>query len=170
MPLEIADLVFVRLAHIENEEIISAIEAGLQFARRNFRDLHRWPGSFFAAHAAEFVVVDQLGDRRMRAAHRAVWIFAQLEFAELHAESVKQEQSSDEIVAAAENHLDRFHRLDGADNAGQNAENAAFRAGRHKSRRGWFGIEAAVARAIRHAENGSLPFKPENRAVHVGLS
>src|SRR5258708_7305393 len=98
MPLEIADLVFVRLAHVENEKIISTIEPGLQFARRNFRDLHRWPGSFFAAHAAEFVVVDQLGDRWMRAAHRAVWIFTQLEFAEFHSEAVKQKQSSNEIV------------------------------------------------------------------------
>src|SRR6266436_4921242 len=58
MSLQIADLVFVRLAHIENEKIIAAIEAGLEFARSNFRHLHGGTGSFFAAHAAEFEVID----------------------------------------------------------------------------------------------------------------
>src|SRR5947209_2897345 len=72
MTLQIADLIFVRLADIENEKIIPAIEAGLEFARSNFRHLHGGAGSFFAAHAAEFVVIDQLGDRAMRTAHRAI--------------------------------------------------------------------------------------------------
>ncbi len=58
MSLQIADLVFVRLAHIENEKIIAAIEAGLEFARSNFRHLHGGTGSFFAAHPAEFEVID----------------------------------------------------------------------------------------------------------------
>src|SRR6266403_4645634 len=167
MSLQIADLVFVRLAHIENEQIISAIEPGLQFARSNLRHLYGGTGSFFAAHTAEFVVIDQLGDRAMRTAHRAIWIFAQLEFAEFHSESVKQQQASYEIIPAAKDQLDRFHRLDRADDSGQNAKDAAFRAGRDKPRRGRFRIEAAVARAIRHAENSGLSFETENRAVHV---
>src|SRR5712664_1125495 len=170
MPLEIADLVFVRLAHIENEEIISAIEAGLQFARSDLGDLHGGAGSFFAAHAAEFEVIDQFVDRSIGAAHRSVWIFAQLEFAEFHSESIKQQQSSHEIIPAAEDQLDRFHRLDGAYDSGQNAEDAAFRAGRHKPRRRRFRIEAAVARAIRHAENSGLSFEPENRTIHIWLA
>src|SRR5712692_7613757 len=170
MSLKIANLVFVRLAHIENEQIISTIESGLEFARRDFRHLHSGPGSLFAAYAAEFEVVDQLGNRRMRAAHRAVRIFAQLEFAEFHSESIKEQQASDEIVAAAENQLDRFHRLDGADDSGQDTENATFRAGRDKPRRRRFGIEAAVAWTIGHAENSGLSFEPENRAIHVWLS
>src|SRR5947209_16776350 len=119
MTLQIADLIFVRLADIENEKIIPAIEAGLEFARSNFRHLHGGAGSFFAAHAAEFVVINQLGDGAMRTAHRAIWIFAQLEFAEFHSESIKQEQASHEIISTAENQLDRFHRLDGADDSGQ---------------------------------------------------
>src|SRR5260370_14468530 len=72
MPFEIADLVFVGLAHVENEEIISAVEPGLEFARGDFRHLHGRAGSFFAAHAAEYVAVDQFGDVRMRAAHWAI--------------------------------------------------------------------------------------------------
>src|SRR6266403_2966854 len=167
MSLQIADLIFVRLADIENEQIIPAIEAGLEFARSNFRHLHGGDGSFFAAHAAEFVVIDQLGDRAMRTAHRAIWIFAQLEFAEFHSESVKQEQASYEIIPAAKNQLDRFHRLDRADDSGQNAKDAAFRAGRDKPGRGRFRIEAAVARAIQHAENCGLSFEAEDRAVNI---
>src|SRR5713226_3461333 len=170
MPLEIADLVFVGLAHIENEQIISTIEPGFEFAWSDFRHLHGRAGSFFAAHAAEFVIIDQLRDRRMRAAHRAVRVLPELELAELHPESVKKEQTSHEIVPAAEDQLNRFHRLNGADDSGQNAEDAAFRAGRHKPRRRRFWIEASVARPIGHSENGGLPFEPENRAVHVWLS
>src|SRR3989442_983282 len=102
----------------------------------------------------------------MRAAHRAVWIFAQLEFAEFHSESIKQQQSSHKIIPAAENQLDRFHRLDGADDSGQDTEDAAFRAGRPKPRRRRFRIEAAVARAIRHAENSGVSFEPEKPTKH----
>src|SRR6266478_5864298 len=170
MSLEIADLVFVRLAHIENVQIIPTIKPGFELARSDLRNLHGRAGGLFAAHAAKFVVIDQLGNRRMRSAHRAVRILAQLELAELHPESVKQQQASHEIFPPAEDQLDRFHGLDGADDSGQNAEDAAFRAGRHKLRRRRFRIEAAVARTIGHAENGGLPFKPENRTVHVWLS
>src|SRR5207302_9256357 len=105
----------------------------------------------------------------MCSAHRAVRILAQLELAEFHPESVKAQQSSHETIAAAEDQFDRFHRLDGADDSGQNAEDAAFGARRYKPRRRRFRIKAAVARAIGHAENGSLAFEPENRTVHVWL-
>src|SRR5229473_801860 len=71
VPLEIADLVFVRLAHIQDKYVVSMIQPRLQLARRNLRNLHRRAGSFFAAHTAEFVVVNEFGDRAMRAAHRA---------------------------------------------------------------------------------------------------
>src|SRR5260370_10662212 len=89
MSLEIADLVFVGLAHIENEQIISTTEPGFELARRDLRHLHGRAGGLFAAHAAKFVVIDQLGDRRMRSAHLPVWILAQLALAEFHPESVK---------------------------------------------------------------------------------
>src|SRR5256884_3175021 len=170
MPLQIADLIFMRLAHIENEQIVSAIEAGLEFARSNFRHLHGRTRSFFPAHTAELVIVDQLVDRAVRSAHRTIRILAELELAELHAESVKQKQAPHEIVPAAEDQLDRFHRLNGANDSGQNAEHSAFCAGRHKSWRRRFRIEAAIAWPIRHAKHGGLSFKPENRAIDVWLS
>src|SRR6267154_2442063 len=74
---------------------------------------------------------------------------------------------TEQIIPAVKDQLDRFHRLDRADDSGQNAKDAAFRAGRDKPRRGRFRIEAAVARAIRHAENSSLSFEAENRAVNI---
>ena len=170
MALKIADLILVGLAHVENEEIVSTIESGFQIAWRNLRHLHRRAGSFFAANAAKFVVIDEFVNRAMRAAHGAVRVLAQLELAESHSQCVKQEQATNEIVPTAENELDCFHRLDRANDSGQNAEHSAFRAGRHESRWRRFGIEAAVARPVGHAENADLPFEPENRAVHVGLT
>src|SRR6266404_3793095 len=52
VPLEIADLVFVQLAHIQDKQIVSMIQPRLKLTRRNLRHLHRWAGSFFAAHPA----------------------------------------------------------------------------------------------------------------------
>src|SRR5580658_2326830 len=55
---EIADLIFVRFAHIENIEIVAAIQARFQVAGSDFGDGSLWRGSFFAANAAEFDVVN----------------------------------------------------------------------------------------------------------------
>ena len=135
--------------------------------RRNFRNAQIRSLRFFAANAAELVVVDQLVDRAMLAAHRAIRILSQLQFAEFHAERIEEQQAADEAVACAENQLDRFHRLNGADDAGQHAEHSAFGARRNESRRRRFGIEAAVARAIGHAEHGDLSLEAEDRSVHI---
>ena len=53
-------------------------------------------------HAAELFVVDQLADRRMRAAHRAVGVLAQLQLAEAHAQRVVNQEAADERFADAE--------------------------------------------------------------------
>src|SRR6266850_262878 len=140
MPLEIADLVFVRLAHIQDKYVVSMIQPRLQLARRDLRHLHRRAGSFFPAHAAEFVVVDKFGDGAMGAAHRAVWIFPQLEFTELHSQRVKEQQAPNKIVTGAKNELDRFHRLNRADDSRQHAQDATLGARWHKTRRRRFGI------------------------------
>src|SRR5467141_3759714 len=126
------------------------IEPGSELARSDLRHLHGRAGSFFAAHAAKFVIIDQLGDRRMCSAHRAVRILAQLELAEFHPESVKKQQASHEIFPAAEDQLDRFHRLDGTDDSGQNAEDSSFGARRYKLR--WSPIRISSAEARSNAE------------------
>src|SRR5712691_5195763 len=102
MSADVADLIFVGLAHIEDEEIFFRIQTALQLFDLNFRNscCHRF---FLPANAAELVVVYQLGHGGMRAAHRAIWIFAQLEFAELHAKSIDQQQTSNERLARSQN-------------------------------------------------------------------
>src|SRR5215471_3364308 len=52
--------------------------------------------------AAEQLVVDQLGDRRLLAAHRAVGIPPKLDRRELHVERVEQEQPPDQRLALAD--------------------------------------------------------------------
>ena len=58
-----ADLKFVRLAHVDQHELIAAIEfrfhfRGLDFARR----CNRLGRGFMMRHAAELLIIDQLGD------------------------------------------------------------------------------------------------------------
>ena len=100
----------------------------------------------------------------------ALRIAAEAEFAEFHFERVEEEQAADERTALAEGEFQDFRGLDGADDAGQNAQDAAFGAtGDHAGRRR-FGIKAAVTRAVEmRREDAGLALEPEDRAVNVGL-
>ena len=60
------------------------------------------------AQTAEFFVVDQLVDRRLVSAYRAIGIALQLERMDLHGECVEAEQAADQSVAFAEDDFDRF--------------------------------------------------------------
>ena len=71
----------------------------------------------------------------MLAANRALRIAAQTDFAEAALECVVQEIAADERLADPEHELDRFRRLHRADDSGQDAEDAGFRAGRRELRR-----------------------------------
>src|ERR1700730_3251959 len=163
--LEIADLKFVRLADVQDKKIVAAIQARLQLARRDLRNLDIRCRGFFTAHATEFVVVDELVDSAVISAHWAIGIFAQLQFAKFHSQGIKQEQAPGEAVAAAEDQLDRLHGLKRADDSRQHAQHAAFGTRWHQPRRRRFWIQAAVAGAVRHAEDSDLSLKAENRAV-----
>src|SRR5438093_4633437 len=68
--------------------------------------------------AAEFYVVDQLCDRRVIAAQRALGIPPQFHNAEVHCERVEQQQTADERVADLEDLLDDLDRLDRAHYSG----------------------------------------------------
>ena len=57
VPAEIADLVFVRLADVEYEYIVTAVEALLQFFHLHFRCGH-FRSPLFSPNAAEFLIVD----------------------------------------------------------------------------------------------------------------
>src|SRR5580698_955857 len=89
MAAKIANLIFVRFAHVEEVQIVAAVETGLQFARRDLRHRSLRGRRFFSTHAAEFRIVDQLGEGRMRAAHRAVQILAQFQFPETHGQRIE---------------------------------------------------------------------------------
>ena len=133
------------------------------------RDFERTDGGGLF-DAAELVVVDQLGDGRMRAADRAVGILAQLQRAEVHAQRVDQQQAADQRLADAEDQLDDLGRLDDADEAGQNAEHATLRAGGNEPGRRRLRVEAAIARAFLGGEDAGLSFEAEDGAVGVGLA
>ena len=96
----IADLVFVRLAHIEHEQVFFRVQAPLQIFHLNLGNTvaHRL---LLSTNAAKLVVVYQLRDCRMRTADGAVGILPQLQLAEFHSQRVDQQQSSDERIAYA---------------------------------------------------------------------
>ena len=53
---------------------------------------------------------------------------------------------------------------------GEDAEHAALCAGGHEAGRRWLGVEAAVARSLRQAEDAGLAFEAKDAAVGVGLA
>ncbi len=95
----------------------------------------------------------------MGAADGALGIFAELELAEAHAERVDEQEAADERLADAEDELDDLGGLDDADQAGEDAEDAALRAGGDKAGRRRLGIEAAVAGAASVAKTLAWPSK-----------
>src|SRR5581483_4714068 len=124
---------------------------------------------FFASDAAELLVVDEFRYRPVIAANGATRVLAQLEFAELHSESIKEQQPSDERVAAAQDQLDDLHGLQATDDARQYPQDAALGATGNQSRRGRLGIEAAIAGAVLCVENRDLSLEAEDAAVNVRL-
>src|SRR5579883_200044 len=166
------DLVFVRLAHVEDEDVLAGIETALQLNRGDLRNsiLHSGLLYFlFRENATELLVVDQLFHRRMLAANRAVGILAQLQLAELHAQRINQQQAANQGVAFAEDQLDDLCCLNDTQQSGQDAEHAAFRARRNEPRRWRFRIKAAIAWAVFRCEDAGLALKAEDGSVGVRL-
>src|SRR5436190_1954644 len=168
---DVADLVLVRLANVDQYEVVAAVELGLYLFYVDLTLAHL--GLLrrrLLRHAAELMIIDQFRDGAMVAADGALGILAELQLAELHAEGVVEHEASDEGLADAEDQLDGLGRLDEADRAGEDAENAAFGAARNEAR-GWrLGIEATVAGAALIGEDGRLTLEAENGAVDVGLA
>src|SRR5437868_8167311 len=106
----------------------------------------------------------------MVAAHRAIRILAQLQLPKTHPPGVEQKQPVNHYVRRAQDDLDRFVRLNRADNTGQHAEHSTFRAGRHQTRRWWFRIKATIARAAFSPKDAGLAFKTKDRTVNVRLA
>src|SRR5579862_4253784 len=107
MSAKIADLILMRFAHIEHKKILAGIQAALEFFHLHLgnRCFH---GLLLTTNSAKLVVVYQFCNGGMSATGRAVRIFAQLEFAELHAQRVNQKKAPDKRLAYTENQLDDF--------------------------------------------------------------
>src|SRR6185503_5727995 len=68
---------------------------------------------------AELLVVDQLVDRRVVAAHRTVRIAPQLQRIDLHGQRVEVQQPANQAIALAENQFHGLKRFDDADQSWQ---------------------------------------------------
>src|SRR5438270_13709606 len=77
-------------------------------------------------HAAELVVVNQLGNGRMVAAHLAFRIAPHAHLTDPHVERVEQQQPAVDALADAQDQLDRLDRLDHTYEARQHAEDAGL--------------------------------------------
>src|ERR1700691_1763229 len=75
---DIRDLIFERLANIENEQVLTSVHAPLQFPHAELGNsiLHCLFLFGFGPNAAELLVVDEFRYRRMRAADWAIGILA----------------------------------------------------------------------------------------------
>ena len=102
------------------------------------------------------------------AARRTAGILPQLQLAEAHPEGVDEEEAPHERLAPAQDELDRLGRLHDADEAGQDPEYAALRAGGHQARGRWLRVQAAVAGPLARREDAHLSLEPEDRPVDVG--
>src|SRR4051812_14590987 len=162
------DLVFVRLADIDNPQFVAPVEPLFQLDGGNLeiilgRSHSSWL-RFGRSQAAELFVVDQVGHGWMRAAHRAVWILPELQLAESHPQRVVNQEASDQRLADAGDELDRFGRLNHTNHTWQHAEHAAFGAARDQTGRGRLRVQAPIAGALFRPEHGGLAFEPENAA------
>src|SRR5215213_268946 len=164
---DVGDLVLVRLAHVENVDVLVIVQLALELFDRDLRHAVLLFGRIGLRDAAELLVVDELRNRRVLAADRAVQILAELHLAEAHAQSIIEEEPSDERLADPEYELDSLRGLDGPDGAGKDAEHPTLSAAGYEPRRRRLGIEAAVARTFRGKEHARLAFEAEDGAVDV---
>ena len=108
------------------------------------------------------------GDGLVRA-DRAVRVAAELELGELGLEGIEQEQPAGQRGADPEQDLERLVRLEQAEDARHDAEDAGHGAaggelGRRRGR-----VEAAVARAFERDEGRELALEPEDEAWMTGM-
>src|ERR1700674_1936556 len=169
MSPDVADLVFVWLAHIENKYVVARIQPALELFNLHIcrRVGHRF---FLPANAAKLVVVYQLGHRGVCAAHRTVAVLAQLEHAELHVDGIDQQQTSDQRFAFAQDELDDFRGLHHSHQTRQDAKYTALGAGRNQARRWRFRIQAAIAWTLFGSKHAGLTFEAEDGSIHIRLA
>src|SRR6266571_1030561 len=95
--------------------------------------------------SAKLLVVEERGDGRMRATEWTVRIAPDADLAEPHRQRIVHQQAPYQRLPLADNELDRFRRLDDPNHPGQHTQDPDLTARRHHARRGWGGVETAVA-------------------------
>ena len=168
-PRNAADLEFPRLAHVEQQERILAVEPRLQLLDRRLIRRRRLRDRRGRRDAAELFVIDEFGHGGMVAADRALCVLPYFQLAEPHLQRIEEQESPDQRFTGAQNRLDRLGRLDRANHARQDAQNTAFGATRHEPRRRRIGKHAPIARTAGRREHRHLPFEPEDAAVDIRL-
>src|SRR5690242_8835938 len=159
----------MRLANIDQIDVITAANALRELGGRDLGNLIRLRHGRLRRDATELIVVDQLLDL-VCTAGGAIRILAQPNGSEAHAQRVDEEQSPNEGLADAEYELDPFGGLDRSDETGQHAEHAAFGAARNEPGRRRLGEETAIARSLLESEDRCLSLETEDRPVDVGLA
>ncbi len=119
--------------------------------------------------AGRLLVVDELGDGRVVAADAAVRVARDLDLAEGHRQSVVGQQVPCQQVADAEDVLEGFGRLQGADDAAHDAEHAGLATGRHGVFRRHRREDAAVARALPRHVGHELALEADDARMYEWL-
>src|SRR6185369_17754391 len=155
------DLKLVRLAHVDNLELLATQTSRVELGGRDLLELRVGLRSLVRRHTAKLLVIDQLLDRRVFTTNRTLRILPQFELAELHGPGVKQQQTINQQVFRTENDLDCLVRLNCTHDSRQHTKHTTFSTRRHQA--GWrrFGIETPVTRTFLGPEDTRLPFKPE---------
>ena len=164
---DVDDLVLVLLADVDQREVLARVDHLLELDRRD-RVAGRGVLRLVRHHAAEHVVVDQLGDlRRARVLadpHRPVG----------HLQGVVDHQPTQQRLADPGDQLDRLVHHDRADRRAQHAQHAALGARRNHAGGRRLGVEVAVVEPlpVRRVlpEHRRLALEPEDRAPHVRLA
>ena len=167
--LDARDLVFVRLAHVDERQRFLPIHFRLQLSHGNRRHaLRRGEPIVLRWAGAKLFIIDRLENGRGITADRACRIAAQIELAEFHLQRVEVEKATGQGFACAEDQLQRLRRLDESDDSRQNAQHPGFRAARRGAWRWWFRKKAAVTGSTQmRREHAGLSFEAENGAVDI---
>src|SRR5262249_26542374 len=161
--------VLLGLTNVQQHEVVAFIHLRLELERRYLK-LGPEADLFMRRNTAELVVVDQLVNRAVWTANRAVGILSKSQLAKLHLERIEQHKPANQCITFSKDQFYSLNRLNNPDDARQYPQHTTFCATRDKPRRRRLRIEAAIAGSLLRVEHRCLAFKTEDRTVHVGLS
>lgn len=108
--VQIANLNFLRLAHIEDKDRFSPVKTLFQFRRGNLVLIFQaLPGR--GNNSAERLIINQFTNGWVFSAQWAVGIFGQFEFIKAKAQGVKNNQPPNQRLSFSDNQFDCFQRL-----------------------------------------------------------